>query len=53
MKKGSTLDALLQEGFTQIITGVQPIDYFDTLVESWNKSGGDLMTEEMNSMYGK
>ena len=53
VKKGSTLDALLQEGFTQIITGVQPIDYFDTLVESWNKSGGDLMTEEMNSMYGK
>ena len=36
MKKGSTLDALLQEGFTQIITGVQPIDYFDTLVEFVN-----------------
>lgn len=52
VKKGSTLDALLQEGFTQMITGVKPIDYFDTLVDSWNKSGGAQMTEEMNEMYG-
>lgn len=41
---GSTLDDLLLEGFTLIITGQQPIEYFDTLVESWYAAGGDIRT---------
>lgn len=50
---GSTLDDLLLEGFTLIITGQQPIEYFDTLVESWYAAGGDMVTAAVNEMYNK
>ncbi len=50
---GSTLDDLLLEGFTLIITGQQPVEYFDTLVEAWKAAGGDEMTAAVNEMYRK
>lgn len=50
---GSTLNDILIEGFTQIITGAQEVDYFDTLIENWNVSGGEQATIEMNEMYGE
>lgn len=43
---------LLIEGFTKIILGEEPVDYFDTLVENWYAAGGDLMTEAINRDYG-
>lgn len=49
---GSTLDDLLVEGFTQIIMGVESVDYFDTLVENWKMAGGDQVTQAVNEMYG-
>lgn len=49
---GTTLDALLTEGFTRIIMGVDDIDAFDTLVENWKTAGGDEMTAAINAMYG-
>lgn len=52
MNMGSTLDDILTEGFTKIITGVEDIDYFDTLVEQWEKAGGAKESEEVNEMYG-
>ena len=49
---GSTLDDLLLEGFSQIIMGVEDIDYFDALVDSWKMAGGDEVTQAVNEMYG-
>lgn len=52
LNAGSTLDDILTEGFTKIIIGEEPIDYFDTVVENWKRAGGDQATTEMNEMYG-
>lgn len=49
---GSTLSDILLEGYTQIIMGDQPIDYFDTLVETWYAAGGADVTAAVNEMYG-
>ncbi len=49
---GSTLDDILTEGFTKIIIGAEPIEYFDTVVENWKVAGGEQATTEMNEMYG-
>ena len=49
---GTTLDDLLVEGFTQIIMGVESIDYFDALIESWYMAGGEQVTAAVNEMYG-
>ena len=50
---GTTLDDILVEGYTKIITGVEDISYFDTLIEDWKKAGGDEVTAAVNEMYGK
>lgn len=52
-KSGSTLDDILIEGFTKIIVGEKPIEYFDTLVANWEKAGGEQATKEVNEKYGK
>jgi putative aldouronate transport system substrate-binding protein len=49
---GSTLKDILVEGFTKIIIGEKPIDYFDELVEQWKTAGGAKATEEINEIYG-
>lgn len=48
---GSTLDDILKEGYTKIITGLEPVDYFDTLVEEWKTAGGDEVTKAVNDAY--
>ena len=48
---GSTLNDILIEGFTKIIIGDQPIDYFDTIVEQWLAAGGEQATAEINETY--
>ena len=50
---GSTLNDILIEGFTKIIIGEQPIDYFDELVQQWYTAGGEKATAEINETYGK
>lgn len=37
--------------FNEIIYGQKPLDAFDTFVTSWNKSGGEQMTKEVNEWY--
>jgi putative aldouronate transport system substrate-binding protein len=49
---GTTLDDLLVEGFTQIIMGVEDVDYFDALIASWYAAGGQEETDAVNAMYG-
>ena len=50
---GSTLDDLLIEGYAKIVTGNEDINYYDELIESWRKAGGDQVTAEVNEAYGK
>lgn len=50
---GSTLGDILTEGFTKIIIGDQPIEYFDTVVANWEAAGGAQATQEMNELYNK
>lgn len=45
------LNKIRDEAFTAIILGNEPIDYFDTYVEKWKKSGGDQLTKELNEWY--
>ncbi|MBQ1438684.1 MAG: hypothetical protein IIZ10_03265, partial [Solobacterium sp.] len=49
---GSTLNGILIEGFTKIIIGEKPIDYFDEVVQQWRTAGGDKATQEINETYG-
>lgn len=46
------LNTILIEGFTKIIVGKEPVDYFDTLVEQWYKAGGEKATNDVNEQYG-
>lgn len=48
---GSTLDDILLQGYTKIIVGEEPLEYFDELVASWKAAGGDQVTKEMNELY--
>lgn len=53
VNSGSTLDDILTEGFTKIIIGDQPIEYFDTVVQNWEAAGGEQATAEMNEIYNQ
>ncbi|WP_106769020.1 extracellular solute-binding protein [Paenibacillus faecalis] len=46
--KWPTLMKMELEMYLKIITGEQTPDDFDKFVESWKKTGGDLITEEVN-----
>lgn len=52
LQLGSNLNDMLKEGYTKIIIGAEPIEYFDTVVQSWYDAGGRQATDEMNEMYG-
>jgi putative aldouronate transport system substrate-binding protein len=43
-----SLKKMEAEAYLQIITGAQPIDYFDTFVKQWNESGGQALLDKMN-----
>lgn len=45
------LDKLADETFVDIITGAQPIEAFDEMVETWYSIGGEQLTEEANDLY--
>ena len=49
---GSILDDIINEGLTLIITGQQPVDYYDTILANWKSAGGDAMTAAVNAEYG-
>lgn len=41
----------LQDIFTRIIMGIEPIESFDTYVERWKQEGGEEITKEVNEWY--
>ncbi len=52
--QGDYLDevtTLLDDAKIAIITGEQPISYYDTVVEQFNSIGGDVLTKEANEIY--
>ncbi|MCL2060142.1 MAG: hypothetical protein FWH01_14005 [Oscillospiraceae bacterium] len=52
LRYGTTLDDLLIEGYTKIIMGVEPIDYFDRMIEEWKTAGGAEVTDAVNVEFG-
>lgn len=47
--KWANLNKLEDEAFIRIITGDQPLDYFDTFVSEWYKQGGEEITQEVEA----
>lgn len=47
----STLDQMCNEAIIKIITGEEPVDYFDKFVEDWYALGGQDIVDEMNEWY--
>ena len=45
-----TLDKLEQQMVLKIITGEEPIEYFDEFVEQWKKLGGDTLISEVQAL---
>ena len=41
------LQELEEEAYLKIITGEEPIDYFDQFAEQWYKEGGSQITQEV------
>lgn len=48
VRRMSILKASEEEMILRIITGDQPVDYFDEFVANWNKLGGETITFEVN-----
>lgn len=47
------LEQLEKDAFLKIITGVQPIESFDTFVGLWKEQGGVIITKEVNETLEK
>lgn len=43
-----SLKKMEEEAFLQIITGAQPLEYFDEFVQQWNEQGGTDLLAKMN-----
>ena len=48
---GAMLYDLQHTAFMQIISGAQPLDYFDEFVAQWEKLGGTIVTEQVNATF--
>lgn len=46
----SALGEIINNYMPQLISGERPLDDFDRMVEEWKAAGGDLITEEMQSI---
>ncbi len=51
LQYATDLNALITDAYVKIITGQEPIDYFDTFVEEWYSKGGQEWTDEVNALY--
>lgn len=43
----ANLTKMEQESFIKIVTGAEPLNYFDTFVSNWKKQGGDQVIQEI------
>lgn len=51
LQNSSTLGAMVEQVFTDIIIGNKPLDYFDTFVQEWLNAGGQQTLEELEKLY--
>ena len=51
--KWANLQKLEEETLLKIIMGQAPVDEFDKFVETWKRTGGDEITEEVNQMSSR
>jgi len=49
--KNELLNKLVNETYSKIVYGQEPIDSFDTMVSNWLKSGGEQITQEVNEWF--
>jgi putative aldouronate transport system substrate-binding protein len=49
--KQSNLNTLMNQMMLQIITGKQPVSYFNTFVKQWLAQGGSMITSEVNAQF--
>lgn len=49
----STLDTLTEQAYYDIITGVKPLDYFDTFVEEFKAAGGEAAEKSVQKAYAE
>ena len=52
-KKGANLLKLEEEDFIKIVTGAEPLDYFDTFVSNWKSQGGDEIIAEIEEVLAE
>ncbi|WP_130860596.1 extracellular solute-binding protein [Gracilibacillus phocaeensis] len=52
-QKGANLLKMEEEDFIKIVTGAEPVDYFDTFVEKWHNQGGDEELAEVEEELAK
>lgn len=50
-QKKAALDTLELKAYVKIVTGVEPIEYFDQFVEEWNSYGGTEIIGELQEYY--
>ncbi len=52
-QKWANLEKQENEMYLKIITGEQPIDYFDEFVTGWKNTGGEQITKEVSKVVNK
>lgn len=51
LQNSSVLGDMALQEFTDIITGVKPVDHFDQFVKEWLNAGGQQTLDEMEELY--
>jgi len=44
---------LIQQGFAKIVFGEEPVDYYDELIDTWMKAGGEDIIKEATEWYNE
>lgn len=50
-EKGTELNKMLFENIVKVITGEQPLEFYDKALEDWKAKGGQKILDEMNETY--
>lgn len=53
INKGGQLTKLIDDAELEILSGRQPIDYWDTVVENWRRQGGDQIRGELEASFAE
>ncbi|GHU19617.1 lipoprotein LipO [Spirochaetia bacterium] len=52
LTNGASLEKIINQGFTEIITGQHPVSYFDTIVQQYLTAGGQQVLDDLDKIYG-